>query len=84
MAEMLIWSNGFINIGEMDRMDVFEFDAFREMFKKKYEEDADSKKEFTKATFEFARKGIETICKTISAAFGAKSGSGPKIPSAKV
>lgn len=84
MAELLIWSSGFINIGDMNRMDVFEFDAFREMFKHKYDTDADNKKEFIKATFEFAKKSVEVICKTVAGAFGTKSSSSPKIPSGKV
>lgn len=66
ISELLIWSNGFINIGEIENLDLYEFEAYREIFKHKYEVEQEQKKEFTKNTFEYAKKAVEAICKTIA------------------
>ena len=34
----------------------------------------ENRKKFIENTFEFARKGIEVLCKTIAGAFGTKAG----------
>lgn len=72
IIELLIWSNGFINISEIYEFNNDEFIYLRSIFKDKFEQEQKSKQEFIKNTFEFARKGIEIICKTIAYAFGGK------------
>ena len=39
----------------------------------KFDAEAKNKQEFIKNTFEFARKSVEVICKTIAGAFGTKT-----------
>jgi hypothetical protein len=72
IIELLVWTEGFINISEIKEFQCDEFFYLRNVFKEKYEKEQDSKQEFIKNTFEFAKKGIETICKTIAYAFGGK------------
>jgi enolase len=72
IIELLIWSNGFINISEAHQMTFDEFHYLRKIFKEKFEQEQKNKQEFIKNTFEFAKKGIEIICKTIAGAFGGK------------
>ena len=71
--ELVVWAAPSINIGEVDTFDIHEFDIYRKVFKDKYEADTKSKQEFIKSTFEFARKCVEVICKTIAGAFGTKT-----------
>lgn len=71
--ELAIWSAPSINIPQIDNLDIVEFDIYRKVFKNKFEEEAKNKNEFIKNTFEFARKGIEVICKTIAGAFGTRT-----------
>lgn len=82
ISELYIWSNG-INIKDIEDLELMEFEAYRNIFKAKYEKENDAKKEFIKNTFEFARRCVEVICKTIAGAFGTKSGNSPKNPSKK-
>lgn len=74
-AELAIWSDGIINIGDIDSLDVLDFYFYRELFKKKFEEEKKSKSEFIKGCFEFAKKAVEVICKTIGGSYGTKPGS---------
>lgn len=71
--ELLIWAAPSINILEVDYLDVAEFELYRKVFKNKFEQEQDNKNEFIKNTFEFARKCVEVICKTIAGAFGTKT-----------
>lgn len=52
---------------------MLDFMTYRSIFKSKYEGEADNKKKFIEGTFEFAKKGIEVICKTIAGAYGTKT-----------
>jgi hypothetical protein len=73
--ELLVWSNGVVgDIEIIENMSLSDFINYRNMFKPKYEAEAENKKKFIENTFEFARKGIEVICKTIAGAFGTKAG----------
>lgn len=72
VIELLIWSNGFINISNMENMDNNEFLYLHKIFKEKFEQEQKNKQEFIQNTFDFAKKGIEIICKTIGYAFGGK------------
>lgn len=72
IIELLIWSNGFINKCEIENFTVDEFFYYRKIFKDKFEKEQDNKQEFIKNTFDFAKKGIEAICKTIANAFKIK------------
>lgn len=74
VSELLVWSTGYINIGEVEKLDLYEFEAYREIFKYKHEAEQDEKKEFIKNTFEFASKCTENICKTVAGVFGTKKG----------
>lgn len=79
-SELLVWSEGIININDIENLDLYEFEVYREIFKNKFEAEQEGKKEFIKNTFEFAKKGIEAICKTVAGAYGTKSGGSPKGP----
>jgi len=72
IAELSIWSNNLINIKQAEELDISDFYFYRELFKKKFEEEKKSKSEFIKACFEFAKKGIESICKTFVGSNGNK------------
>ena len=37
VSELLIWSGGFINISEIEDLDLYEFEVYREIFKNKFE-----------------------------------------------
>jgi hypothetical protein len=71
--ELVVWAAPCINILEIDEIDLHEFDVYRKIFKEKFDAESKSKQEFIKNTFEFARKCVETICKTIAGAFGTKT-----------
>jgi hypothetical protein len=71
--ELVIWAAPSINIGEVDNIDLHEFEIYRKVFKEKFDAEAKNKQEFIKNTFEFARKSVEVICKTIAGAFGTKT-----------
>ena len=73
--ELIVWAAPSINIGEVDEIDLFEFEVYRKVFKDKFESEAKNKNELIKTAFEFARKSVETICKTIAGAFGTKTSS---------
>jgi len=75
IAELGVVSSSFINISEAEDLSCVEFDYYRSIFKQKYEKEQENKAEFTKASFEFAKKCTEAICKTIAGVFGSKSGS---------
>lgn len=80
ISELLVWCNGIINIDTIDNLDLYEFEVYREIFKNKFEAEQEGKKEFIKNTFEFAKKGVETICKTIAGSYGTKTKGSPKAP----
>ena len=73
--ELIVWAAPSINIGEVDEIDLFEFEVYRKVFKDKFESEAKNKQEFIKNTFDFAKKCVEVICKTIAGAFGTKTSS---------
>lgn len=52
---------------------MLDFINYRSIFKSRYEGEADNKKKFIENTFEFARKSVEVICKTIAGAYGTKT-----------
>ena len=83
VSELLVWSNGIINISEVENLDLYEFEVYREIFKNKFEAEQDGKKEFIKNTFEFAKKCTEAICKTVAGAYGTKQGKSPVGPGHK-
>lgn len=70
--ELLVWSQGYININDIQEFPCDEFFYIRNIFKDKFEKEQEQKQEFIKNTFEFARKGVEAICKTFAYAFGGK------------
>ena len=70
IIELLVWSDTTLKKDEIEEMDQIEFDIYRAFFKKKYEDDNEQKKKFIENTFEFARKSVEVICKTIAGAYG--------------
>jgi len=74
ISELAIWSSNLINILDAEELDLSDFYFYRELFKKKFEEEKKSKSEFIKACFEFAKKGIEVLCKTIAGAGGKSPG----------
>jgi len=73
--ELLCWGDKLFTYSEVENLDTHEFEVFRNIFKEKAEAEAKAKQEFIKNTFEFARKCVEVICKTISGAFGTKTSS---------
>lgn len=70
---MTVWAAPSINIVEIDNIDLHEFELYRKVFKEKFDTEAKNKQEFIKNTFDFARKCVEVICKTIAGAFGTKT-----------
>lgn len=74
-SELAVWSNGIINISDIGNLDLYDYEVYREIFKNKFEAEQDGKKEFIKNTFEFAKKAVEAICKTVAGSNNAKAGS---------
>ena len=70
ILELLIYSSASINIGEAEELSCVEFDYYKGIFKEKFEKDTENKNEFIKNTFEFAKKAVEIICKTIANVWG--------------
>lgn len=50
-----------------------DFITYRSIFKSKYDAEVENKKKFVEGTFEFAKKAVEAICKTVSGAYGTKT-----------
>lgn len=76
ISELLVWSDGVVgDIKILEDISIIDFINYRQIFKAKYEGDADNKKKFVENTFEFARKAVEVICKTVAGAYGTKSNS---------
>ncbi len=57
----------------IESMSMGDFLNYRNIFKSKYDGDAENKKKFIENTFDFARKAVEVICKTVAGAYGTKS-----------
>jgi hypothetical protein len=74
IAEIGIFCSPFINISEAENLSCVEFDYYRSIFKEKFEKEQENKAEFIKASFEFAKKCTEAICKTVAGVFGGKAG----------
>lgn len=70
IIELVVFSNNAISITEAEEIGCVEFEYYKNIFKEKYTKDIENKKEFIQNTFEFARKAVETICKTIINAWG--------------
>lgn len=70
IAELLIYSSSSINIGEAEELSCVEFEYYKNIFKQKFEKELENKNEFIKNTFEFAKKAVEIICKTIANVWG--------------
>lgn len=79
LLEITIYSSASININEAEELSCVEFEYYKSFFKQKFEKEMDNKNEFIKNTFEFAKKAVEIICKTIANAMGAGM-SGLNIP----
>jgi hypothetical protein len=76
ISELLVWSEGCVgDVKTIEELSLIDFINYRQIFKSKYEGDADNKKKFIENTFEFARKAVEVICKTVAGAYGTKSNS---------
>lgn len=75
IAELLIYSSPSINIGDAEELSCVEFDYYKNIFKQKFEKELENKSEFIKNTFEFAKKAVEIICKTIGNVWGGGFGS---------
>lgn len=74
ISELIVWSDGGVGtINTIEDMSMVDFLTYRSIFKSKYEGEADNKKKFVENTFEFARKAVEVICKTIAGAYGTKT-----------
>lgn len=83
ISELIVWSEGQVgNVLIIEELSLLDFINYRKIFKSKYEAEAENKKKFVENTFEFAKKGIEVICKTIAGAYGTKTG-GSKLGSKK-
>lgn len=65
IAELGIWGGDFINIDNAENLSCVEFEFYRSVFKKKFEEESEGKKKLIEAAFEAARKYCESICKNI-------------------
>jgi hypothetical protein len=74
ISELAIWSSNVINILDAEELEISDFYFYRELFKKKFEEEKKSKSEFIKICFDFAKKAIEILCKTIAGSNGSKQG----------
>lgn len=74
ITELAIWSNNLINILQVEELDISDFYFYRELFKEKFNEEKKNKSEFIKACFEFAKKGIDVLCKTIIGSNSTKIG----------
>jgi hypothetical protein len=74
IAELLIYSASSINIEEAEELSCVEFDYYKNIFKQKFEKELENKNEFIKNTFEFAKKAVEIICKTIANVWGGGMG----------
>ena len=70
IAELLIYSSSSINIWEAEELSCVEFEYYKNIFKEKFEKELENKNEFIKNTFEFAKKAVEIICKTIANVWG--------------
>lgn len=77
VSELAIWSSGIININDIYNLDLYEFEVYREIFKNKFETESESKSEFIKGLIEFAKRCVESICKTIAGAYGTRAGKLP-------
>jgi hypothetical protein len=75
VSELLVWSDGIIGDSSViEEMSMLDFLSYRNIFKAKYEGDSENKQKFIENTFEFAKKAVEVICKTIAGAYGTKTG----------
>lgn len=75
ISELIVWSNGGLGSLEvLENISMLDFINYRSIFKSKFEGEAENKKKFIENTFEFARKSVESICKTIAGAYGTKTG----------
>lgn len=75
ISELIVWSSaGIGNLEIVENMSMLDFINYRSIFKAKFEGEAENKKKFIENTFEFARKSVEVICKTIAGAYGTKTG----------
>lgn len=76
ISELIVWSDGGIgNLQVIEGMSMLDFINYRVIFKSKYEGEAENKKKFIENAFEFARKSVEVICKTVAGAYGTKTNS---------
>lgn len=77
ISELIVWSGGEIgNLDVIESMSMLDFLNYRSIFKSKFEGEAENKKKFIESAFEFARKSVEVICKTVAGAYGTKTGKG--------
>jgi hypothetical protein len=74
ISELIVWSDGGLgDLRVIENMSMLDFINYRSIFKTKYEAEIENKKKFIEGTFEFARKSVEVICKTIAGAYGTKT-----------
>jgi len=77
ISELIVWSSGGLGSLEViENMSMLDFTNYRSIFKSKYEGEAENKRKFIEGTFEFARKSVDAICKTIAGANGGKGSAG--------
>jgi hypothetical protein len=77
IAELIVWSDGNLgDVNSIESMCMVDFFNYRKIFKGKYEGDAENKKKFIENSFDFAKKAVEVICKTIASSNGSKAKGG--------
>jgi hypothetical protein len=74
IAQLNIFSGGSLSISEIEDLDLIDYYFYKEIYKNHYEQEQNNKQELIKQSFEFAKKSVEIICKSI----GGLGGSGKK------
>lgn len=65
-----MYSGSGIPIEDIENLTSVEFEYYYKIFKEKFEKESENRNEFIQNTFEFARKCVEVICKTIANVWG--------------
>lgn len=74
IAQLNIFSGGSLSISEIEDLDLIDYYFYKEIYKNHYEQEQNNKQELIKQSFEFAKKSVEIICKSI----GGLGGTGKK------
>ncbi|MCS7316905.1 MAG: hypothetical protein NZZ41_01095 [Candidatus Dojkabacteria bacterium] len=70
IIELFVFSGSSLTISDIENLTCVEFEYYYKIFKEKFEKENENKNEFIQNTFEFARRCVEVICKTIASVWG--------------